>query len=94
MRSCTAETIYKSEGYATKSAGTSKTATTTISDELISWADLIFVMEENQKVIMTKYFRESASDKKIIVLGIPDDYYYMDEELIDLIKERVSLHLR
>lgn len=94
MRSCTAETIYKSEGYATKSAGTSNSAIKTLSDELILWADIIFAMEKNQKVMMTNYFPESTSDKEIIVLEIPDNYYYMDEELINLIKEGVSPHLQ
>lgn len=94
MRSCTAEAIYTAEGYIAKSAGTSKNATTTLSDELIRWADIIFAMERKHKVIITNYFPETSIGKRILVLDIPDNYYYMDEELIDLIKKRVSPHLR
>jgi predicted protein tyrosine phosphatase len=29
----------------------------------------------------------------MIVLGIPDEYGYMDQDLIDLVRQRVSLHI-
>lgn len=93
MRSCTAETIFKMEGFDAKSAGTSKSATITLTNELICWADLIFVMEEKHRVIITTYHSDVTENKKIIVLNIPDNYYYMERKLVELIKERVRPHL-
>lgn len=93
MRSCTAETIFAAEGYSVKSAGTSKSATTTLSDEIINWADLIFAMEEKHKVIITNYFPDSSNGKRIIVLNIPDNYYYMEDELVELLKEKIKPYL-
>jgi predicted protein tyrosine phosphatase len=94
MRSATAETVYAAEGYTARSAGTEETATVPLSNEIILWADLIFVMEEKHKVIIETYFSEVAYNKNIIVLGIPDNYYYMEQELLDLLKERVAPHLK
>ena len=93
MRSSTAETIYASEGYLVKSAGTDISATVPLSNEIIKWADLIFVMEEGHKVILNTLFTDVAEGKEIIVLGIPDKYFYMDKELVDLLKARVSPYL-
>ncbi len=38
-------------------------------------------------------FNEELTGKKIICLDIPDDYGYMDEELIDILKSRVSEYI-
>jgi predicted protein tyrosine phosphatase len=93
MRSCTAETIYAAKGYSVKSAGTETTARVPLSNENILWADVIFVMEEKHKVIINTIFCDSAFNKNIIVLDIPDNYYYMEQELVELIKERVTPHM-
>jgi predicted protein tyrosine phosphatase len=93
MRSSTAEAIYAAEGYSVKSAGTSKNATVTLSNDLIEWADIIFAMEEKHKVILTNHFFDSATDKKIVVLDIPDNYYFMEAGLVKLIKDRVKPYL-
>ena len=93
MRSATAEVIYASEGYSVKSAGTEETATVPLSNGLIQWADLIFAMEEKQKIIIETYYSEVAKNKTIIALGIPDIYHYMEQELVELIKAKVTPHL-
>lgn len=93
MRSCTAETIYLAKGYNVRSAGTEKWAKVTLSNEIILWADMIFVMEEKQKVIINAEFDAAAKDKKIFVLDIPDRYYYMESELVELIQTKVAPYL-
>ena len=93
MRSCTAETIYAAKGYNVRSAGTEKWAKVSLSNEIILWADMIFVMEEKQKVIINTEFADAAKDKKIFVLDIPDRYYYMESELVELIKTKVAPYL-
>jgi predicted protein tyrosine phosphatase len=93
MRSSTAEAIFSALGYNVRSAGTEKWAKVTLSNEFIQWADMIFVMEEKQKVIINSEFADSAKDKRIFVLDIPDNYYYMEPELVELIKTKVAPYL-
>ena len=93
-RSATAETIYKNHPvHQIKSAGTSSTARIKINSKLINWADLIFVMEKKHKQRIYETFSLDVMEKEIIVLGIPDDYQYMDEELINEIKTKTSHYL-
>ena len=92
-RSPTAEAIFKNSSiHNVRSAGTgtSGNARIKISQALIGWADMIFVMEKQHKQIMIERFR---IDKQIIVLDIPDEYKYMDPELIEMIKTSVAPYL-
>jgi predicted protein tyrosine phosphatase len=93
MRSCTAETIYAAMGYSVRSAGIEKWAKVSLSNEIILWADMIFVMEEKQKVIINTEFADAIKGRKIFVLNIPDNYYYMEPELVELIKTKVTPYL-
>lgn len=58
----------------------------------IVWADLIAVMEYKLKQALQEKFSKQLKHKTVIVLDIPDDYY-MDEELIEIIKLSMSTHL-
>ena len=64
-----------------------------LTGELILWADLIFVMESEFEEYIKNTFPEVASSKKIICLNIPDNYYFMEPALIELIKSRVAIYL-
>ncbi|MHC5224914.1 low molecular weight protein tyrosine phosphatase family protein [Ignatzschineria sp. LJL83] len=93
-RSPTAERVFAVDyGVNTRSAGTSRNAKHVISSKDVSWADLIFVMEYHHKKAIQEKFRRDLTSKKIIVLEIPDDYQYMDEDLITLLKEAVPIYL-
>lgn len=93
-RSATAETIFKNHpNHQIKSAGTANSARIKLNNKHIIWADLIFVMEKMHKQRITENFSEDIVNKKIIVLDIPDDYQYMDEELIEELETKVSEHL-
>ncbi len=93
-RSKTAETIFRNlNNFSVKSAGTEKSARIKINEQLINWSDLIFVMEHKHKNKQTERFDQLMENKEIIVLDITDDYKYMDEELIQHLKESVSFHL-
>ncbi|WP_044357696.1 protein-tyrosine-phosphatase [Paenibacillus sp. E194] len=75
--------------YDVRSAGTEEGARVKVTGGHIDWADIIFVMEKKHiRRLRDKYSYES-NGKKLICLDIPDDYTYMDEELIDLLKARV-----
>ena len=93
-RSATAETIFQNHPFhQVRSAGTSASARIKINAKLIDWADLIFVMEKKHKQILSASFMDSLSNKQVIVLDIPDDYQYMDEELIEELETKVGGYL-
>ncbi|MGM9476262.1 low molecular weight protein tyrosine phosphatase family protein [Pedobacter sp. GSP4] len=93
-RSATAETLYKNHPYhQVRSAGTAASARVKINAKLIIWADLIFVMEKKHKQRINERFAAEATEKEIIVLNIPDDYQYMDEELIAEFNAKVHEYL-
>lgn len=93
-RSATAETLYKNyPDHDVRSAGTAASARTKINAKLILWADAIFVMEKKHKQILTERFEDEALEKEIIILNIPDDYEYMDEELVEEIQSKMTAYL-
>jgi len=93
-RSRTAETIFKNnQKHDVKSAGTENEARIKVTEKLINWADLIFVMEKKHKTRLKDKFGLLLDSKEIITLDIQDDYKYMDPELIEILKTSVSSHL-
>lgn len=56
----------------------------------IGWADIIFVMEKKHLRRIRAKFGELLNEKKIVNLDIADDYQFMDEELIEILQNRVS----
>ena len=91
LRSPTAEHVFSEmAGLDVQSAGTNNDAVTPLTSELVEWADKIFVMENMHREKLRKRFRSSLNGKKIICLGIPDDFRYMDPELITILKKKVS----
>lgn len=90
-RSRTAETIFKKNQYhQVKSAGTSSTARIKVSEKILLWADLVFVMEKKHKQIIDTRYPDIVSNKPLIVLDVLDEYSYMDSELILELKDLVS----
>ena len=57
-------------------------------------ADLIFVMERRHRNLLNKRFRNFLKDKQVVVLGIPDEYDYMQPELVALLKRKMQRWLR
>ncbi|MFC5051383.1 protein tyrosine phosphatase [Rubritalea spongiae] len=85
-RSPTGEAIYKNDQrFRVRSAGLSKVAKRRLSLSDLEWADLVFVMEREQKRrIIQGYSGKELPE--IVSLDIPDRYPYMDEELIELLR--------
>jgi predicted protein tyrosine phosphatase len=86
LRSPTAEKIFsKSDRLEVRSRGLSASAVRRLTSDDVSWADVIFVMEPEHKKQLLRMFREEAKLRRIYVLDIPDEYDFMDPELIMLI---------
>jgi predicted protein tyrosine phosphatase len=93
-RSPTAAALFKdNDVYVASSAGTSDRARIKITAGLINWADRIFVMEKRHLAIIRRKYPSEIEDKSIAILGIPDDYEYMNPELIEILRSRLSEYL-
>jgi len=93
-RSLTAEKIFNGvNGHEVRSAGTENNARIKVTSGHIGWADIIFVMEKKHLRRIQEKFRDILRDKKVIILDISDDYSFMDEELIEILKFRVSEYI-
>lgn len=91
MRSATAHEIYKDNyRFEVKSAGTSNTANTVLSKELLDWANSIVVMEKNHRNFIRTHFPDTYQSKKIVCLYIPDEFDFMQTELISILKQKVE----
>ncbi|MEP7002640.1 MAG: protein tyrosine phosphatase [bacterium] len=94
LRSLTAETIFDGmNGHHVRSVGTEEGARIRVNAGHLGWADLIFVMEKRHLNRLQKKFRDELSSKRVVCLYIPDDYEYMDEELIDRLRGGVEPHI-
>lgn len=90
-RSLTAEKIFHGfNGYEVRSAGTEEGARIKVTAGHMGWADIIFAMEKKHVRRLRERFSSECSGKRLICLNIPDDFEFMDEELIEILKERVS----
>jgi protein-tyrosine phosphatase len=64
-----------------------------VNEKHLLWADLIFVMEKRHKERLKQKFPSLISEKEIIILNIPDEYKYMDTELVKMLKSSISPYL-
>lgn len=95
LRSLTAEKVFSNyDQIKVKSAGLDPHARTHLTSEMIKWADIIFVMEiSHQEKIKEKYL-DKLKGKKLICLNIPDEYDFMQAELINILKDKVPTYLK
>ncbi|KQZ44225.1 low molecular weight protein tyrosine phosphatase family protein [Duganella sp. Root1480D1] len=95
LRSPTAEHVFASwPEVETDSAGLGNDADVPLSTEQISWANIIFVMEKAHRNRLSKNFRSYLNGKRVICLDIPDDYEYMQPELVRLLEIKAGKFLR
>jgi len=58
--------------------------------EDIRWSDIIFVMEKKHKNRLVSKFTRLLDHKPVHVLDIPDEYKYMDPELMEDLETKVE----
>ena len=81
-------------GVETDSAGLNQDAVVELSRDQIEWATVIFVMEQTHKNKLRKKYRDALNGKRLICLGIPDEYECMDPDLIRLLEAKAGPFLR
>ncbi|WP_259185549.1 low molecular weight protein tyrosine phosphatase family protein [Rhizobium sp. BK176] len=90
LRSPTAEQVFSTwEGLEVLSAGTNNDACTPLDRELVQWADVVMVMEREHRSKLQRKFRSALGGRRVICLDIPDDYEFMQPELISLLEAKV-----
>lgn len=86
-RSKTAEIIFKNK-FETKSAGLYNSKPVTKSQ--LEWADVVVVMEDEQRSEIAKRFPITYMKKRILSLDIPDIYHFNQPEFIDNLKNKIK----
>jgi predicted protein tyrosine phosphatase len=95
LRSPTAEQVFAEwPGVETASAGLGNDAEVPVSPELLEWADIVFVMEQVHRRRLAQRFKAHLKGARVICLGIPDDFDFMQPALVELLLRKVPVHLR
>jgi predicted protein tyrosine phosphatase len=90
-RSPTAEQIFSSKpDWETDSAGLGAAADILVSAEQIEWATDIAVMEKRQLARLRRMFPKLVSGKRLVCLDVPDDFSFMQHELVALLQARIG----
>jgi predicted protein tyrosine phosphatase len=93
-RSATAERVFgRDPALDVRSAGTSDEAMVQVNERMLDWADVVFVMEDEQRRELARMFPAHAALNRLICLEIPDKYEFLDPELVSLLHERTRPHL-
>lgn len=93
-RSPTAEQIFNDvNGIQARSAGTESGARIKVTAGHIGWADMVFVMEKKHLRRLREKFADELADKRVICLNIPDDFQFMQPELVTLLHSIVPPYL-
>jgi predicted protein tyrosine phosphatase len=94
LRSPTAEQIFSARtDIEVASAGTNNDAENPLTGELVEWADCIFVMEHMHRGKIQQRHRKALNGTRIVCLDIPDDYEFMDPDLVRLLEARMLRYL-
>ncbi|MGC4031052.1 MAG: hypothetical protein QM754_04810 [Tepidisphaeraceae bacterium] len=89
LRSPTAEEVFAGDDVETLSAGVSPDADSPLDAESIEWADFVLFMEREHQTKAARQFGGAMRGKRCVCLNIPDQYQYMQPELINLLQTRV-----
>ena len=95
LRSPTAKQVFADHpGIETSSAGLAPDAEDILTPEHLENIDIIFVMEKTHRAKLNSQFKKHIGKAKIVCLDIPDNYIFMQPELIALLEARVMPHLK
>jgi len=93
-RSLTAERIFAGvPGFQVRSAGTQPEARIVVTEGHIGWADIIFLMEKSHLNRLRRKFPEALQGKRTVTLLIPDEYEFMQPDLVEALRANVARHV-
>jgi predicted protein tyrosine phosphatase len=95
LRSPTAAAVFGARSdIEVDSAGLADDAETPLDAEQVRWAELIVVMEDRHLRLLKRRLGPQLSGKRVVSVGIPDRYDFMQPELVALLERRVGPLLR
>ena len=95
LRSPTAEQVFSAwPDLEVDSAGLAEDAEVTLTTEQLDWAELIMVMEASHRRRLQARHRDHLKGKRVICLNIPDNYDFMQPELVALLLRKAGPLLR
>ncbi len=93
-RSLTAERLFTGRpGWDVRSAGTQPAARVPVTPGLLRWADVVFAMEKSHRQRLEERFPEDVRGCHLVTLLIPDDYEFMQAELVEELEAKVPVAL-
>ena len=93
-RSATAERIFcKRNDLDVRSAGTEEDSLVRVNERMLNWAEKILVMDAIQVEALRRMFPTHPALDRIVCLDIPDEFVFLQPELIELLQEKVPRHL-
>jgi predicted protein tyrosine phosphatase len=93
-RSATAERVFaKDPTLEVRSAGTNDEALVRINERMLDWADVVFVMDDDQVRALRRLFPAHPAIASVVCLEIQDRYHFLDPQLVALLEERTRPHL-
>jgi predicted protein tyrosine phosphatase len=93
-RSATAERLFsKRADLDVRSAGTAPDALVRVNTNMLDWANVIFIMDDDQRRWLESTFIDHPALSKVVCLDIPDTFTFLQPELVQLLQERVPPHL-
>lgn len=91
LRSLTAEKYFEDFPlYQVRSVGTQPEARIVVTEGHLGWADIVFCMEKSHLNRLRRKFPEALRGKRVITLNIPDKYEFMDPDLLDEFRAKLS----
>ncbi|WP_254070473.1 low molecular weight protein tyrosine phosphatase family protein [Acidisphaera sp. L21] len=93
LRSPTAEAVFAHRAdLEVASAGTNHDSETLLTQDLVEWADVLFVMEKSHRTKVQRRFRTALKGRRVVCLDIPDNYQFMDPELVRILEAKLARH--
>jgi predicted protein tyrosine phosphatase len=93
-RSATAERIFcKRKDLDVRSAGTQEDALVRVNARMLDWADIIFAMDPLQVEALRRMFPAHPALERVVCLDIPDEFVFLQSQLVELLEQKVGHHL-
>ncbi len=93
-RSATAERIFcKCKDLDVRSAGTQEDALVRVNARMVEWADVIFAMDPMQVAALRRMFPEHPALDRVVCLDIPDEFVFLQPQLVELLQQKVPQYL-
>lgn len=94
VRSLTAEHLYSVRpDLEVRSCGSAAFAKNQLTEEVMKWADMVFIFDELQAAAIENKFGKEAFGKEIINLGLSDVYQYKSENLVLKLTAKIEPYL-